>query len=639
MRCSFPLFLIYVFVAASLSAQEYITPAQYGIDFEVKSATSARLPFFDDFSNYQGVPKPSNWQSDQAFVNADYAPFPPTVGVVTLDAVDKFGQLYLKDASSRFSGDTLLSVDIRLDSVFSAYPRIMNPGDSVYLSFYYLPGGGVGEMWERNGDAPEYADSLILDFFNPVDSSWNMVWCTPGWSPDQLVDSLIDSLHYSYGSLWQYVAIKITDPDYFKSNFKFRFRNYCSFDDNPKPGMVGNCDQWNIDYVYLNYGRSYNDRNVRDVAFVSKAPSFLKEYCAMPARQYSDDEVAESCELIMSNRYSQELAVNYYYSVTNQYNSEVCGYDGGFQNIRSFGNAGFYHNVPAHSTPDISCMFPVNPTSRNVFTITHVLREGVSGDAHEVNDTIRFSQVFDNYYAYDDGIAENGYGLSSTGSRVSLAYRFQLNVPDTLTSVEICFNRTRLAENENIQFNLIVWDDDNGEPGDIIYRDAAKRKPVFNGLNEFCRYVLDTPVVVSGTVYVGFEQMSGNFINIGFDRSNDSRQNLFYRTGHEWMQSVLSGSLMLRPYFGVKGSLDAPSIQVVDDISVTPNPASDHIYVTSSSSHDISVQIYDLMGKLLLVSQSTGHIDISSLQPGMYIVAVLNHSSKYRSIHKLTKYR
>lgn len=621
-------FIIFNFFATYfICAQEYVIPLSYGIDEDAKVTSATRLPFFDDFSNYHGAPNAVLWQSAQAFVNADYAPYPPTVGVATLDAVDQFGQLYLKDASSRFSGDTLSSVEIRLDSVFSAYSRALGPSDSVFLSFYYLPGGGTGDMWERNGDAPEFSDSLILDFFNPVDSSWSMVWCTSGWSPDDLVDSLVNNLHYSYGSLWQYVSVKIVNPDFFKPNFRFRFRNYCSFDNNPKPGMVGNCDHWNLDYVYLDYGRSVNDRNVRDVAFVSKAPTFLKNYCAMPARQYNDNEVADNCSIIISNRFSQELALNYYYSVTLPNGGEVCGYDGGFQNVRPFGREGNYHNINAHTTPDINCSFPITPSDRNIFQITHVLREGVSGDSHTSNDTICFKQVFDNYYAYDDGIAENGYGLSSTGNKVWLAYRFSLNVPDTLTSVDICFNQTRLNENQNIQFNLIVWNDNNGVPGEIIYKDNIRRRPEFSGLNGFSKYILEVPVLISGIVYIGFEQSSGNFINIGFDRSNDSRNNLFYRTGSEWMQSVLAGSLMFRPHFGIKGMLGLGNPQSVNSSFVFPNPANSFFDVLLDSGESLSIHIYDKVGRLLISTPYTGFVDISSLPEGLYIVLLCDENS------------
>ena len=41
------------------------------------------LPFFDDFSKIDSFyPKCSHWQDNQAFVNANYAYLPPTVGEI-----------------------------------------------------------------------------------------------------------------------------------------------------------------------------------------------------------------------------------------------------------------------------------------------------------------------------------------------------------------------------------------------------------------------------------------------------------------------------------------------------------------------------------------------------------------------------
>ena len=50
------------------------------------------------------------------------------------------------------------------------------------------------------------------------------------------------------------------------------------------------------------------------------------------------------------------------------------------------------------------------------------------------NDSIGFKQVFDNYYAYDDGTAEKAYALDAVGGQ--LAVRFPLAIPDTLEGIE-----------------------------------------------------------------------------------------------------------------------------------------------------------------------------------------------------------
>ena len=133
----------------------------------------------------------------------------------------------------------------------------------------------------------------------------------------------------------------------------------------------------------------------------------------------------------------------------------------------------------------------------------HIAREGVGGDSHNDNDTTRFSQVFGDYYAYDDGIAENGYGLTSTGSKMWLAYRFDIRTQDTLTAVDLCFNRTRNGENEDVRFQLCVWQCENGRPSTLIYKDPEKVTPQFGERNAFHRYHLSEPVVLDDTVFIG----------------------------------------------------------------------------------------------------------------------------------------
>ena len=124
------------------------------------------LPFVDDFSNYTGYPDTALWIGKQAYVNQSFAVTPPTIGCVTLDAVNERGFVYAHATVSptTFSADTLLSRPIRLDSVFAPVPMQLTPKDSVYFSFYYQPGGGLGKPWNLLGAAPEPDDSLLLEF-------------------------------------------------------------------------------------------------------------------------------------------------------------------------------------------------------------------------------------------------------------------------------------------------------------------------------------------------------------------------------------------------------------------------------------------------------------------------------------------
>mgnify|MGYP002622574046 CR=1 FL=1 len=565
------------------------------------AATEVSLPFFDDFSDYCGAPAADRWEAGGALVNTGFGPFPPTVGMLTLDAYDADGRLYPQATTSLFSADTAMSLPVRLDS--------LTPADSVVMSFYYLPGGGSGNLWERVGDTPDDSDSLFLDFYAPADSQWHTVWCRGGVS--------VDSLVAQTGHSWQYVVVPITDSMYFDSVFRFRFRNYCSLQDNGKPGMAGGGDQWNIDYVVVDRGRDTAAvPEFRDVAFVGPAPSMLAHYQAMPARQYRADEMAQSISLTIANLYSSPLATQYGYAVLDADGDTLYGYDGGYENAPAFLPDGTYQSAPAHATPAVGFAFETGDTPCE-YTIVHTVREGVGGDAWQQNDTVRFRQTFGDYYAYDDGTAENGYGLTSTSSRIYLAYRFDLNVQDTLTAVAMMFNRTLGAQNESIQFYLTVWQaGDDGKPGTVLYKDEGRRRPQTGG---FGTYVLEHPVLVEGSVFVGFEQVGNYFVNIGFDRNTNSCDRIFYLTSTEWQQSILSGSLLLRPRFGTAATVgvEAPS---AERLVVYPNPATDMVHIVGDCRE---WQLYDSRGGMRLCGRG-GTMDVDGLPSGLYILRVFS---------------
>lgn len=605
-------------LGCTLSAQEVLLPLGRPCQPAAKSETPIALPFFDDFSN--PALSQTLWHPGGTFVNQGYAPLPPTVGMATLDAFDAQGALYPSVQGQLFAGDTLLSLPLRLDSLFTPYSRPLSPADSLYLSFFFLPGGGYGNMWQRIGDVPEAQDSLILEFFDPSANSWNRVWSLPGCSPD--------TLFARTGSYWQFVDIPILDHKYFRHNFQFRFRNLCSLDNNNKNGILSNADQWNIDYVSLNANRHRSDTAARDVAFVSPAPSLLKDYQAMPARQFSPSDLRDSLPLTIANRYTEELATNYGYSVFDHRGQSVHTYDGGFENTPVYWHNHSYQTALAHARPPFSFQLPVNPDEAPVvYTVVHGLREGVSGDSHTQNDTVSFTQTFDNYYAYDDGTPENGYGITSTTPSVRLACRFRLNTADTLTALYLYFNQTLQSQNSKIRFYITVWDDNNGHPGNVIYRDRDRRRPAFEGFNRYVRYLLEEPVLCSGTVYIGFEQTSADYINLGFDRNNDASQHIVYLTGSAWQTSILSGALMLRPAFGHRATLAAPR---QPQLQAKVYTIGRRILVETDTPQPVAV--YNLKGQCLFSTPAAAPTSRCTSQPlpaGLYLVRVgLSSASK-----------
>lgn len=584
-----------------------------------ESSETLSLPFFDDFSNVALSQR--LWQNEGAFFNDGYAPLPPTRGMATLDAFDAAGHLYPTTTEQLFSCDTLTSLPIRLDSVFEPYQRALSDEDSVYLSFFYLPGGGYGNMWERIGDCPEGADSLMLEFYDAVGDQWNRVWSSGGCSAD--------TLFARTGSYWQFVNICITEQQYFNANFRFRFRNFSSLTNLNKLGMISNADQWNIDYVTLNAGRRQGDIAQRDVAFVEPAPSMLSRYQAMPSRQFSASEMADRVQLTIANLFSEQLATDYRYQIFNEDGAEVYRYEGGYENIPVFWEGMQYQTSQAHAHPPVGYSFPVLGDNPATFSILHHVREGVSGDIHTSNDSATFVQVFDNYYAYDDGTPENGYGITSTSSRLKIAYRFRLNVEDTLTALYMYFNRTLRDENADIRFTITVWDDADGVPGNIIYQDAERRHPLFEGFNKYVRYVLEEPVVCSGTIYVGLEQYSPDYINIGFDRNNDASNEILYLSSTSWQTSILRGALMIRPYFGNKATLGISSDS--ETASIRAYAVGSTLFVHTDSPQPI--QVFDALGRRVHSQHNAATVRLSNLPHGLYLVKVGTQAVKKVLVH------
>lgn len=565
------------------------------------------LPFIDDFSNYVGIPNPDKWESFGAVVNCSYQFNPPSVGVATLDATDIYGKLYAHATSSPFYADTLASRSIRLDSVLSPYGIALSPSDSVYLSFYVQPAGGSGKQWEMIGSRPSSEDSIILEFYSP-ETGWSRIWSMGG--------EHADSLYNRYGSYYKYVLIPITDQTYFNKEFRFRFRNMASLSNSSLSSYIGNCDQWNIDYVYLNRNRSFEDTSRRDLAFVEPAPSMLKRYQAMPSRQFKQDEMADSLHIKIVNLADMALSSTYKYEITNESGMRLYSYDGGFENISPYSQTQQYQTSPNHARPTVDFVFDINPERWYAFDIIHTIKEGVGQDWLPANDTIRFKQIFEDYFAYDDGTAENGIGVEPiSGSH--LAVRYDLNEKDTLSAVDIYFN-TSLDEGNFKPFFICVWTCENGLPAEMIYK-SEKLIPRSDSLNRFARFVLDESIVLSaGSFFISLQTKGNDYLNIGFDRNTNSSEYTFSKTGSDWQQSFEKGSVMMRPYFGYRASVGLYEVDA-SRIKIYPNPASTKVYLQNCDG--LLKRLFDMNGRMLLQTREN-EIDISRFDCGVYILQV-----------------
>lgn len=647
------LILILTVIIGNATAQERLTGIV--VNPKVKSAlngykaaeqTQERLvlPFFDDFSGSHIFPDPQHWTDRYVFINDDYSVNPPTVGVATFDAINDIGELYPQASPFPFGADTLSSVEIRLDTLFVTTPRKIAVADSLYLSFFYQPQG--------LGNSPASVDSLVLEFLAPdedlvviipadtvvtgtdtivypadttIYENWVRVWSSAG----ENITSFLGN-----DSIWfRQVLIPITDSvRFFKPDFRFRFMNFASLADATLPDWQSNGDQWNVDYVYLNVERGVDDIYHPDVAFASKAPSMLSRYTSMPYEQYRRNfvnEMADSVKMNIANLGSINYSLTYKYEVTDSEGDLVHIHDPGNYSIEPYFTTG-YLDYPKFSNPPVEFLYPINDPEPVVFTTTHILSTPANL-SRQSNDTVRYNQVFSNYYSYDDGTAEAGYGITPEGAQV--AYQFQLNKSDSIFGVKMYFNQTLTQGNVN-SFYLNVWNDYFGEPGDLIYSRFGYVPVYTDSLNKFFYYELDSAISIEAgrfpnlIFYVGWEQSNEKVLNLGYDKNNDASQYTFYKTFGDWNSSLFKGALMIRPVIGVEQVLAIGEKAAKETLSLYPNPSSGSkirlkTTISRNEYQDYSLRIFSTDGRVISMIPLTEDIDISNMVNGLYFVQIV----------------
>jgi len=646
-----------------------------------RTSDTLSLPFFDDFSYNSVYPSSKYWTDNFVFVNRSFGDNPPSMGVATFDAIDDKGKLYGHASSSTFLADMLTSKYINLESITYTNPiqistsllwyysanddmyfpsdslwyndsgillncktdpttynvamavfykknpegsyintannlyyfnvsnsefikieplitHVYSPSDSIYMSFYYQPQG-------LSGNAPEFADSLVLQFSTST-KPWTSVWRKEG----------------SVNTEFTQVMIPIDNLDYFTNSFRFRFMNYASTGTSYLPSWNSNCDFWNIDYVLIDKGRSTNKPHHDDIVFINKQVQLLEQYTNIPWKHYNYNNSLKMDSLEFSIRNLNDT-LKQVFRLFNIYERkdiplQTFQYLAGSENINPLA--------------DMNLKFPANVNYFNStepdtvsFSIIATISSGTTeGYEHfRKNDTLIQTHSFKNYYAYDDGTSENGFGLSGTGTQNALlAYKFTTLKADTLRGISMFFNRTINDANQKY-FILQVWKDNNGKPGELIHSQTGQRPMFPDGLNKFHYYALDTARFVSGTFYVGWKQTTTDLLNVGFDVNNDVRHNTFYNIAGSWLVSPYEGALMIRPVFSDSPVL-SNSLNNNNDISLTifPNPTNNFLNIKTDSDI-IRIEFFDYTGRKLINCQSANTVvDVSGLEQGIYLVKI-----------------
>ena len=277
------LIIISFFLFNSLFGQEVLTDLNNSFNglqeenYFMKSKSSLGLPFIDDFSAISSQVDNTIWDNSSVLINRTYGINPPTIGVATFDGLDTEGlarDLFASTISE--PSDTLLSKEIDLSNISSGY-----------MMFYYQSQG--------RGDNPEPSDSLVLEF--STDSSgivkWDHIWSIAG-------DTVVR---------FRKKVFLITDPEYLRDGFRFRFRNYAT--------LSGNFDHWNIDYIKIDQFNNLIDTILSDITFVYNSPSFLSRYNEMPWRHFEyfeTFEILDTVDILVRNN-NASISVDYQYNV------------------------------------------------------------------------------------------------------------------------------------------------------------------------------------------------------------------------------------------------------------------------------------------------------------------------------------
>ncbi|UCH14741.1 MAG: T9SS type A sorting domain-containing protein [Bacteroidales bacterium] len=577
-----------------------------------ESIDTLNIPFFDDFSTSNIFPDEELWEDRYAFINSSYPLEPLSIGVASLDAIDAEGNVYATDNDITPS-DTLTSRPIDLS-------EFKGSGQPVTLSFWYQAGG--------KGELPEEKDTLLLEFFSPEDTAWTgSVWKAETWPADTFIQVILS-----------------IDDSLFQNGFKFRFRNYTSISINDVTqgkGALSNADQWHLDYIQLDNRSVEEHPKINDISFIEPLRSTLRNYESVPWSHIDNvitDERLDTIPVFIRNAYERLFPPDDSTAVTRQYYVKDLNDNSYF--IEPYPDNGITEQFLNNSVIDRGDRFKPyyqqTEADAGLFEIAAYFR---NTEHYKGNDTVKRIEKFLDYYAYDDGTAEYGFGISGESSRGALlAYRFKLYRTDTLRAIDFYFNKTRNNFNATKSFKICIWDNYKGSPGELIYPEDLELSPLSypdssKGLNEFTRYSFDSLLIVSDTIFVGWQQTTEEFLNVGYDINNANKKNILTNITGNWIpfnnSPYIEGSLMIRLICGTRQlttSINSFDRAGGEFISLYPNPASEYINIQfplSLNDSPVSVSIYDFFGKPVYISDEISPvINISGLKPGLYILRI-----------------
>jgi hypothetical protein len=584
----------------ALSTPTHINPLD-----KMTSCNWARigLPF------YSHVPDSLSFANDSGgvYINNDMSLNPINMGVASFDGANYQGIPYSNVLTAKGYADKLTSLPFNLSSNI--------PKDSIYFSFY----------WESKslGDSPIAIEFLSLEF-KDASQTWNQVWQQFG--PAE-TDSTIDTLIR--------VMIPITNTAYLHKSFQYRFRSYGV--------LYGRFNVWNVDYIYMDANRSYND-SLKDIMIVQTNQSCLKNYTSVPYKHIKDlsaqailSQTDSAFILIRDNAFNPNSAASYdsYHLIRDNLSKDTITNDKFSLTVPqvvyklTFGNIIPVTRMTApYALKEEFYIKPLSADSLNRFDLSF-------------NNFAAIETIFYDYYAYDDNIPETTVYTSNPGG-IKLGQAMTILKTDTLTHIDFCFLRNDGPDMTNTQIYMNVW-----KQNDLISQgaklnpnnsriDAVKLNQLISiqystGMNGFVRYSLNTPIILNaGETYLfGYTQNVISPLFTGYDKNNDhSAQTYVCIDNINWEAFSFynpngKGALMIRPVFSKNEVITSTRAAQSSEVTFTifPNPAQAELHFTGEPEY---MYVYDISGLLVLEKNVRDQQSISTeaLNNGLYIVVL-----------------
>lgn len=537
------------------------------------SADTLPLPFSDDFSSNAGW----KWADQKVQVGSTWSVDARSVGQAVFDGITAYGRPYKEGSLGSDS----------LTDVLTAPFLDLRTRNNVVLTFLFQAGG--------LGDPTESDDSLRVDFWNPADSSWTVVWSRAGGGDPER---------------WRWASVPVAAPWAGQNGFRFRLA--------ARGARGGAFDHWLVDHVFLGANRTAADTVLEDPAWTLEHPSLLADYTEVPY-WISFYPVADQAYELEYRRNGPIPVGGWSLNLGKQVVTR--GPDTLFQRLVVPVVSNLIHNT------NEKYQMPVQPSGTPA-NEPYTLASTIWFDGENVgilsNDSLHYRQRFENRYGWDDGSSERAYGVQNVNGATVGMYTPLYRAGDTLRGIDLAFVPAGVDAAQQ-GFRICVWAANNTQPGALLYRSDSVYTPDYSwGPDVLVHYVLDTVgLVLPNTVFIGWQQEGTAPMHVGFDVNSPPVVPNVYGEPGIWYTSLYQGRLRMRPFFN-QLPLDLQLAERPAPLAMLrlyPNPGRDwlRVEVPGFAIRDLHhLEVFDAQGRVVYSGPYVPELATAQWSSGLY---------------------